>query len=118
MRGARPSITPGHIGRGPYRGVIRVDGRIVWTCDHDHRNRERTTRFGGVGARRCAAIVLEAATIAPSSLARREAWLRIGPSAVESAGAIAILRAEQAQQDYARSVAATVRAALAKAGAR
>lgn len=52
-------LTSGHRGTGPYAGVIRMGADIVWVCPHPHPNREHTT-FSDVGARRCAALVLEA----------------------------------------------------------
>lgn len=37
-----------------WQGVLRDEtGRVVWTCEHKHGNRDMSGRFG-ISARRCA----------------------------------------------------------------
>lgn len=45
---------------GSWRGVIKsLNGDVVYTCDHTHRNREQTTRTNGTSAVTCARRVID-----------------------------------------------------------
>jgi len=39
---------------GHWKGVIKLDGKIIWTCSHDHPNRDETTSRSRTAAGPCA----------------------------------------------------------------
>lgn len=60
IEGGEPEpIMAGIRGKGPYKGVIRLGGAVVWACPHDHGNRDHETSMD-TAARSCARTVLEA----------------------------------------------------------
>lgn len=49
----------GHTGGpGGWRGVLRLNGRIVWTCPHVHRNRDHSS-LSEWSARSCSYLMLD-----------------------------------------------------------
>lgn len=45
-----------------WMGVIRVNGKIVWECGHNHKNRDQSTVSSGQSASACARAAHAAAT--------------------------------------------------------
>jgi hypothetical protein len=45
--------------KGQWRGVIRVNGQLVWSCGHAHRNRDHSSHVNGMSALDCARLELE-----------------------------------------------------------
>lgn len=58
---------------GLWHGAIKVGSKIVWACDHNHRNRDHGSKFAGRSACGCAQSVLRYALMSDAELAKQRA---------------------------------------------
>lgn len=93
---------------GSWTGVIRVDGDVVWSCGHHHRNRDHSTYTSGRSAHSCASFCLDIARNPqrPASLRR---WANLSTHHHREFDSI---RSTLAQLEYAETQADAIRLAI------
>lgn len=53
-------MTPSTIrSQGQWKGVLRVNGHIIWICKHVHRNKDHSSHVNGISAQDCANLELQ-----------------------------------------------------------
>lgn len=58
---------------GLWHGAIKVGAKVVWTCPHNHRNRDHGSHINGRAASACSASALRYALMTDEELAAKRA---------------------------------------------
>lgn len=91
-----------------WQGVIRVNGKIVWTCGHHHTNRDQSSWTNGRSALSCARVCLDIAQNPerPASLRR---WANLSTHHTRD---FSNIRSTLAHLEYAETQADAIRMAI------